>query len=245
MVARAGSLQEACQCARRGCSARAAISSGVSSLRLDAMAVRVLSAALLLAGAAALAPSQTSRRGLMQQASHYAAAAAATIALPAFAEDEVLDIKPATTKMGGLLEKFADVNRGFRIMKPSTWNQFEGEAGAYDFRWVDVVSPVDAISVTTSSYGGAPTIQGLADVAKLGAKLSGSRGAIVASRARTSDGIVFYDYEFVSDDKMHELLSLCVHKGRLWQVSAKSPDRTWPKTSPLYRNAVGSFVPKL
>ena len=81
--------------------------------------------------------------------------------------------------------------------------------------------------------------------AKLGAKLSGSRGAIVASRARTSDGIVFYDYEFVSDDKMHELLSLCVHKGRLWQVSAKSPDRTWPKTSPLYRNAVGSFVPKL
>jgi hypothetical protein len=43
----------------------------------------------------------------------------------------------------------------------------------------------------------------------------------------------------------HELLSLCVHKGRLWQVSAKSPDRTWPKTSPLYRNVVGSFVPKL
>ena len=213
-------------------------------LELDAMmAVRVLS--LLLAGAAALAPSQTSRRGLMQQASHYAAAAAATIALPAFAEDEVLDIKPATTKMGGLLEKFADVNRGFRIMKPSIWNQFEGEAGAYDFRWVDVVSPVDAISVTTSSYGGAPTIQGLADVAKLGAKLSGSRGAIVASRARTSDGIVFYDYEFVSDDKMHELLTLCVHKGRLWQVAAKSPDRTWPKTSPLYRNVVGSFVPKL
>ena len=209
------------------------------------VAVRVISAALLFAGAAALAPSQTSRRGLMQQASRYAAAAAATIALPAFAEDEVLDIKPATTKMGGLLEKFADVNRGFRIMKPSIWNQFEGEAGAYDFRWVDVVSPVDAISVTTSSYGGAPTIQGLADVAKLGAKLSGSRGAIVASRARTSDGIVFYDYEFVSDDKMHELLTLCVHKGRLWQVAAKSPDRTWPKTSPLYRNVVGSFVPKL
>merc|ERR1719506_2687945 len=136
------------------------------------MAVRVLS--LLLVQQAALAPSQTSRRGLMQQASHYAAAAAATIALPAFAEDEVLDIKPATTKMGGLLEKFADVNWGFRVMKPSTWNQFEGEAGAYDFRWVDVVSPVDAVTLSTSSYGGGTSIADITDVAKLGAKLAKS-----------------------------------------------------------------------
>ena len=147
--------------------------------------------------------------------------------------------------MGGLLEKFADVNRGFRVMKPSTWNQFEGEAGAYDFRWVDVVSPVDAVTLSTSSYGGGTSIADITDVAKLGAKLAKSRGTQVAGRARTSDNILFYDYEFVSDDGMHELLTMCVNKNRLWQISAKSPEKTWSKTNGLYRNVVGSFVPKL
>ena len=155
----------------------------------------------------------------------FAAAAAVAVGMPAFAEDAVKEIPPATwvlrrlvcpllvfcvfrasvrlgrstrrTKMGGLLEKFADVNRGFRMLKPSTWNQFEGEVGAYDFRWVDVVSPVDMITISTSSYGGG-SISEIADVAKLGGKLSSSRGSILASRARESDGILFYDYEFLS-----------------------------------------------
>mmetsp|Transcript_26887 Transcript_26887/g.81211 ORF Transcript_26887/g.81211 Transcript_26887/m.81211 type:complete len:155 (+) Transcript_26887:40-504(+) len=152
---------------------------------------------------------------------------------------------PATTKMGGLLEKYADVTRGFRMMKPTTWNEFTGEPGAYDVRFVDVVSPVDSITLSTSAYTANPTITALADAPKLGAKLAASRGELVGTpRARESDGIVFYDFEF-SSDVGHEILTMCVHKNKLWQMSAKAPEKSWAKRKDLYQNAVGSFVPKL
>ena len=70
-------------------------------------------AARLLAGvaaAAALNPSATTRRQL--GAGLAGGGLALVAAPPAFAE--VLDIPPATTKMGGLLEKYADVACGAR-----------------------------------------------------------------------------------------------------------------------------------
>ena len=68
-------------------------------------------AARLLAGvaaAAALNPGATTRRQL--GAGLAGGGLALVAAPPAFAE--VLDIPPATTKMGGLLEKYADATRG-------------------------------------------------------------------------------------------------------------------------------------
>ena len=62
----------------------------------------------VLATAAALNPSATTRRQL--GAGLAGGGLALVAAPPAFAE--VLDIPPATTKMGGLLEKYADVARG-------------------------------------------------------------------------------------------------------------------------------------
>ena len=81
----------------------------------------MLRAARLLAGvlatASALNPSATRR----QLAASVAGGGLGLIVPPALAAD-VLEIPPATTKMGGLLEKYADVNRGFRLLKPTTWN---------------------------------------------------------------------------------------------------------------------------
>jgi len=146
--------------------------------------------------------------------------------------------------MGGLLEKFADVNRGFRLLKPTTWNEFDGEPGAYDKRWVDVVNPSQSITLSTSSYSAGASIDELAPVDKLGAKLASARGELKSSRARRSDSILFYDYSFAGEGR-RELLTMCVHKGRLWQLSAKAPEKEWSKREPLYLNVVGSFVPKL
>ena len=71
----------------------------------------MLRAAKLLAGvamAAALNPGATTRR---QLGAGLAGGGLALVAAPP-ALAEVLDIPPATTKMGGLLEKYADVARG-------------------------------------------------------------------------------------------------------------------------------------
>ena len=143
-------------------------------------------AARLLAGvlatAAALNPGATTRR---QLAGGLAGGGLALVAPPALAAD-VLEIPPATTKMGGLLEKYADVNRGFRLLKPTTWNQFDGEPGAYDVRWVDVVAPAESVTLSTSSYNAGQSIEDLAAVDKLGAKLANARGTLTGARARRS-----------------------------------------------------------
>jgi photosystem II oxygen-evolving enhancer protein 2 len=193
--------------------------------------------------APALGDNGSDRRTAIQAA---AGAVAAAVAMPQLATaDDVLEIPPATTKMGGLLEKFADVNRGFRLLKPTTWNEFDGEPGAYDKRWVDIVNPSQSIILSTSSYSGGASIAELAPVDKLGAKLASSRGELKSSRVRRSDSILFYDYSFAGEGFPHELLTMCVHKGRLWQLSAKAPEKEWSKREPLYLNVVGSFVPKL
>ena len=193
----------------------------------------------VLATAAALSPTATRR----QLAGGLAGGGLALVAPPALAAD-VLEIPPATTKMGGLLEKYADVNRGFRLLKPTTWNQFDGEPGAYDVRWVDVVAPAESVTLSTSTYGAGQSIEDLAAVDKLGAKLAAARGTLTGARARRSDSILFYDYSF-SGEGRRELLTMCVHKGRLWQLTAKAPEASWGKREALYLNVVGSFVPKL
>ena len=193
----------------------------------------------VLATAAALSPTATRR----QLAGGLAGGGLALVAPPALAAD-VLEIPPATTKMGGLLEKYADVNRGFRLLKPTTWNQFDGEPGAYDVRWVDVVAPAESVTLSTSTYGAGQSIEDLAAVDKLGAKLANARGTLTGARARRSADILFYDFSF-SGEGRRELLTMCVHKGRLWQLAAKAPEASWGKREALYLNVVGSFVPKL
>jgi photosystem II oxygen-evolving enhancer protein 2 len=138
----------------------------------------------------------------------------------------------------------AQVNRGFRLLKPTTWNQFDGEPGAYDVRWVDVVAPAESVTLSTSSYNAGQSIEDLAAVDRLGAKLAAARGTLTGARARRSDSILFYDYSFAGEGR-RELLTMCVHKGRLWQLAAKAPEASWGKREALYLNVVGSFVPKL
>lgn len=54
-----------------------------------------------------------------------------------------------TTRMGGLLEKYQD-SRGWTILAPSGWNKFDGEVGAYDVKWQDLVDPTENIKLSST-----------------------------------------------------------------------------------------------
>lgn len=54
-----------------------------------------------------------------------------------------------TTRMGGLLENYQD-SRGWTILAPSGWNKFDGEVGAYDTKWQDLVDPTDNIKLSST-----------------------------------------------------------------------------------------------
>ena len=76
--------------------------------------------------------------------------AAAIVGAPSSSIAVVTDETPkVTTRMGGLLEKYQD-SRGWTILAPSGWNKFDGEVGAYDIKWQDLVDPTDNVKLTST-----------------------------------------------------------------------------------------------
>lgn len=148
--------------------------------------------------------------------------------------------------MGGLLEKYQD-SRGWTILAPSGWNKFDGEVGAYDVKWEDLVDPTDNIKVTSTPVKSTTTsIDILGPVADVGASLASKRNAkLIAATERQTDGILFYAFDFALDDNTHQLLQLCVNKGKIWSLDANTKEKNYKRKKEFYYNVVGSFMPKL
>lgn len=60
------------------------------------------------------------------------------------------DVKLVTTKLGGQLEPFADISKGYRLAKPLGWNRYDGTSGEYAVKMVDLVDPTTLILLTNS-----------------------------------------------------------------------------------------------
>ena len=132
-------------------------------------------------------------------------------------------------------------------MVPSGWNKFEGEVGAYDLKWQDLVDPSENIKVSSTPVKSTTvSIDAFGDVEKVGESLAAKRNAkLVSATERLTDGILFYKFDFAINDGTHQLLQLCVCKGKVWSVDANSKEKRWEKRSELYENVLGSFMPKL
>ena len=127
------------------------------------------------------------------------------------------------------------------------WNKFEGEIGAYDLKWQDLVDPNENIKVSSTPVKSTvESVAALGDVQKLGESLAAKRNAkLISAEERMTDGILFYTFDFAINDGTHQLLQLCVGKGKLWSVDANAKEKRWAKREELYRNVLGSFMPKL
>jgi hypothetical protein len=75
--------------------------------------------------------------------------ATTSVVLPSYAEGVLDETPKITTRMGGLLENYQDT-RGWTILAPSGWNKFDGEVGAYDVKWEDLVDPTDNVKVSST-----------------------------------------------------------------------------------------------
>lgn len=213
----------------------------------------VLVSALLLASASAWSGNSNrpvSRRQAWTDAATLTGVAAAAVTLnPAAASAGVAgDQEPrVTTRMGGLLEAYQDGARGIRMMAPSGWNKFEGEVGAYDVKWQDLVDPTENIKISSTPVKSTTeSIDALGPVSELGPKLAAKRNAkLLAATDRMTEGVLFYTFDFALPDNTHQLLMLCVCKGKLWSVDANAKEKRWSKREEMYKNILGSFVPRL
>lgn len=193
-------------------------------------------------------PLTTSRRQALQHMTTAVIATTTTAAVPAFAVPTE-ETPRVVTRMGGLLEPYQDGPRGFRLLAPSGWNKFDGEVGAYDVKWQDLVDPLEQIKLSSTPVKSSiESVAALGTVGELGPKLAAKRNQakLVQASERITDGILFYEFEFALPDKTHQLLLLTIYKSKLWSLDANTRnDARWSKRSELYANVVGSFVPKL
>ena len=145
-------------------------------------------------------------------------------------------------------ERFQDGSRGLSLLAPSGWNKFDGEVGAYDLKWQDLVDQTENIKISSTPVKSTTTsISALGDdVQEIGKKLAAKRDAkLIKAEERLTDGLLFYVFEFALNDGTHQLLSLSVNKGKIWSLDANTTEKRWAKRADLYYNVVGSFVPKL
>jgi photosystem II oxygen-evolving enhancer protein 2 len=133
------------------------------------------------------------------------------------------------------------------MMAPSGWNKFDGEVGAYDIKWQDLVDKAENIKISSSPVKSTTTsVELLGDVKTVGESLAAKRNAkLISAAERLTDGVLFYKFDFAINDGTHQLLQLCVCKGKLWSVDASATEKRWSKRSELYENVLGSFMPKL
>mmetsp|Transcript_19014 Transcript_19014/g.49967 ORF Transcript_19014/g.49967 Transcript_19014/m.49967 type:complete len:213 (+) Transcript_19014:32-670(+) len=175
------------------------------------------------------------RRHLVQAGG--AAVAALGLASSASAEEETF------SRLGGLLEPFVDIQKGYKLYKPSGWTQYSIDPGVYDVKFADIIEPFESVIVSSSPVATATSISALGDLPTVGAKFAKSRNAeLVKATERTADGNLVYTLE-LKGDVYHELLTLSINRGKLFRVTATATNKRWSKRSELYSNIMLSFVP--
>ena len=76
--------------------------------------------------------------------------------------------------------------------------------------------------------------------------LASKRNAkLVKASERVTDGVLYYTFEFAINDGTHQLLQLCVNKGKIWSLDCNSTEKRWSKVSELYENVANSFYPTI
>ena len=105
------------------------------------------------------------------------------------------------------------------------------------YRFLCIISTLQYITKNSDVLG---------PVDEVGASLASKRNAkLIAAIERQTDGILFYTFDFALDDGTHQLLQLCVNKGKIWSLDANTKEKRYSKRKDMYYNILGSFMPKL
>merc|ERR1719213_925789 len=129
--------------------------------------------------------------------------------------------------MGGILQPYIDVQKGFKLYKPSAWNQFEADPGVYDIKFQDVIEPFEIVTVSSSPVSSATSVTALGNLDEVGAKFAKSREAkLVSATERDVDGSLVYTLE-LEGPQYHEYLLLGINRGKLFRVTTVATNKRW------------------
>lgn len=183
----------------------------------------------------------------VQKRSHVMCSASSTsvtrrAALIGLAMGAVSTVLPEAA-FAGDVEPYVDLPKGFRVMRPTSWNEFSAAPEQYDIKWQDVINPLEFVTVLTTPAS--KPLSNLGSASEVGARLAKARGGdLVAADDKDIDGIPAYVVE-IKKGPAHQLTLLTVNKQKLYALTASAGEKRWPKRERLLRTVVNSFQPKL
>jgi hypothetical protein len=187
------------------------------------------------------------------------ASPAATPSSPVVVQQSIEKV-PLFTKKSADTQAYSEVGRGFKLLRPFGFNEFQGEGGGYLVKFASLYDVDENVVIgSVPASAGKTSITEYGSLESIGEKLAKKRGGeLISSQARETDGFIFYQYEFRNPvdtslprpgsrgaTKIVELYELTVAKGRLWSVQATSNDLIFNKHESSLRAALASFVPRL
>jgi hypothetical protein len=178
------------------------------------------------------------------------------------ADDVTIPTVPLLTKKSVNLQAYSDVGRGFKLLRPFGFNEFDGAGAGYAVKFASLFDVDENVVVgSVPATAGKTTVTEYGSLDEIGEKLAKKRGGkLIKSTSRVTDGITFYQFEFENPLDLTlprtgaknnrptvgiELFELCVHKGRLWSVQATSNDKAFPPHEQVFRDTLASFIPRL
>jgi hypothetical protein len=181
--------------------------------------------------------------------------------LNCFANDNIPHV-PIYTQRTNELQNYADIQRGFKMMRPFGFNEFQGQGSGYVVKFASLFEVDENVVVGSApASAGKTSIVDYGNIKDLGEKLASKRGGkLLEAEARETEGYTFYKFKFENPLDMNlprtgpkdkrptvgiELYQLCVGKGRLWSVQATTNDRLYPSSEKKLQASLDSFVPKL
>ncbi|CAN8070032.1 unnamed protein product [Agarophyton chilense] len=158
----------------------------------------------------------------------------------------LLPLLPATASdISGLVTPYKDLPKGFTILRPSGWNEFEALQDNYDIKWQDVIQPLEFVTVLTSPVDSGRKLGDVGSAQQVGEKLAAARnGKLVRAVEKDIDGVDAYVLE-IERQSAHQLTLLTVNKQKLYSVNASCSEKRWRKREKLLRGVVDSFRPRL
>lgn len=154
--------------------------------------------------------------------------------LPALSADVTSQLMP-----------YKDLPKGFSILRPSGWNEFEGMQDNYDIKWQDVIQPLEFVTVLTAPLAKGKTLRDIGAVDAVGSKIAKVRGGeLVSAVEKDIDGTPAYVLE-IKRKSSHQLTLLTVSKLKLYSVNASSSEKRWSRRKELLSAVVNSFQPKI
>ena len=173
---------------------------------------------------------------------------------------EKIEKVPLFNKKSGATTAYNDIGRGFKLLRPFGFNEFQGEGGGYLVKFASLYDVDENVVIgSVPASAGKTSITEYGSLDSIGKKLATKRGGeLISSKARETDGFIFYEFEFQNPidktlprpgsrdaTKIVELYELTVAKGRLWSVQATSNDKLFKRDEEALRASIASFVPRL